>query len=184
MIWKKSNQKVHIPKLYYMGSEGETHAQIVFHWIVTNFYGCGSKNKERWDLQSSNKLDASYTKATAGWVTIKANHDKRKSKCWYSGLWKLHLAGFLHNFPLTCEEQTAKLNSLGLPGPSSPSPQKKSFWTVLSLSSFIVNYFNHAHVLPLFLKTHAKLRWRFVKGKQKEFSKKLLLMLWLMQNKC
>ena len=27
MIWKKSNQKVHIPKLYYMGAEGETHAQ-------------------------------------------------------------------------------------------------------------------------------------------------------------
>lgn len=112
MIWKKSNQKVHIPKLYYMGTEGETHAQTVFHWIVTNFYGCGSKNKERWVLQSSNKLDASYTKATAGWVTIKANHDKRKSKRWYSGLWKLHLAGFLHNFPLTCEEQSAKLNTV------------------------------------------------------------------------
>ena len=26
MIGKKSNQKVHIPKLHYIGAEGETHA--------------------------------------------------------------------------------------------------------------------------------------------------------------
>lgn len=101
------------PQIVLYGSRGgDTRTDTVFHWIVTNFYGCGSKNKERWVLQSSNKLDASYTKATAGWVTIKANYDERKSKCWYSGLWKLHLAGFLHNFPLTCEEQSAKLNTV------------------------------------------------------------------------
>ena len=101
------------PQIVLYGSRGgDTCTDTVFHWIVTNFYGCGSKNKERWVLQSSNKLDASYTKATAGWVTIKAKYDERKSKCWYSGLWKLHLAGFLHNFPLTCEEQSAKLNTV------------------------------------------------------------------------
>lgn len=34
MIWKKSNQKVHIPKLYYMGAEGQIHAQSFIELLL------------------------------------------------------------------------------------------------------------------------------------------------------
>lgn len=143
-----------------------------FHWIVTNFYGCGSKNKERWVLQSSNKLDASYTKATAGWVTIKANYDERKSKCWYTGLWKPHLAGFLHNFLSHVKNSLQSwTQSLGCLGQALHPLRRRASGLFFSLSSFIVNYFNHARVLPLFLKNKCKAEVKVCKRKT-EFSKK------------